>query len=66
MQLALILAAGGELLLERGQLGKRRIRIDRTIAVARARAGRILPMRRPAVALVATAVTAAKMMAARR
>src|SRR6202000_592887 len=55
----LFLAAGGELLLERGQFRKWRIRIDRAIALARCRAGRPLPMRRPAVALVATAVTAA-------
>src|SRR6202000_1628764 len=54
----LFLAAGGELLLERGQFCKWRIRIDRTIALARCRAGRPLPMRRPAVALVATAITA--------
>src|SRR5258708_4891651 len=58
MQLALILAAGGELLLERGQFCKWRIRIDRAIALARPGAGRPLPMRRPAVALVATALVA--------
>src|ERR1700743_1620369 len=49
----LILAAGGELLLERGQFRKWRIRIDRAIALTRCGAGRPLPMRPPAVALVA-------------
>jgi hypothetical protein len=44
----LFLSAGRHLLLERGELGERRIGIDRTIAVARVRARRILSMRRTA------------------
>src|SRR5712675_232395 len=61
--LALILAVGGELLLERRQFGKRRIGIDRALAFARWRGGRELPMRRPALALVASAFVAAAVVA---
>src|ERR1700710_2573537 len=53
---ALLLAAGGELLLERRQLGERRIGIDRPLAFARRRAGRVLPMRRPATRAAAIAI----------
>lgn len=57
----LILAARGHLLLERGEFGERRIRIGGTIALARVRARRILPMRRAAfpapVTVASTAVT---------
>ena len=53
----LVLAAG-ELLLQRRQFCERRIRIDRPIALARGCAGGILPVRRPAVALVAAALVA--------
>src|SRR3954468_22910208 len=50
IQSALILAIGGKLLLERRQLGKRRIRVDRPVAVARRRrGGGILPMRGAAI-----------------
>src|SRR6478735_11192776 len=52
----LILAITGELFLQRRQFCKRRIGIDRTIAVAWARAGRVLPVRRAAIALVAAAL----------
>src|SRR5258706_1004121 len=53
---ALILAVGGELLLERRQLGKGRIRIDRPVAFARRRgAGGILPVRRAAIGASLTA-----------
>ena len=57
----LLFAVGGHLLLERGQLGERRIGIDRTIALARGGARSILPMRRtvfPAAAVAAASVTA--------
>src|ERR1700737_4784698 len=50
-----ILAVGGELLLERSQFGKRRIGVDRTLALARGRAGRVLPVRRPALGAFITA-----------
>ena len=65
-----ILAIGGELFLERRQFGKGRIGIDRTIAIARRGAGRILPVRRAAagaavtVALVTSALVAATLVAA--
>src|SRR5437868_13774812 len=51
---ALNLAVGGELLLERRQLGKGRIGIDRPVAFARRwGAGGILPVRRAAIAAFA-------------
>src|SRR3977135_1361699 len=51
-----VLAVGGELLLESSQLGKRRIGVDRTLALARRCAGSELPVRWPAVrAFVPTA-----------
>src|SRR5580704_18572135 len=53
-----ILAAGGELLLERRQLCEWRIGIDRTIAFARGGGGGELPMRRPAVAAALVTATA--------
>ena len=52
----LVLAVGGELLFQSRELREGRIGIDRPIAIARRGAGRILAMRRPAVALVASAV----------
>src|SRR5271167_3128815 len=55
----LIFAAGGQLLLEGCQFGKRRIGIDRAIAFAWRGAGRPLAMRRAAIALVASALVAA-------
>jgi hypothetical protein len=61
--LALILAIGGELLLERRQFGKRRIGIDRAFAFARRRGGGELPMRRPALALITSAFVAAAIVA---
>jgi hypothetical protein len=61
--LALILAVGGELLLERRQFGKRRIGIDWALAFARRRGGRELPMRRPALALVTSTFVAATVVA---
>src|SRR5260370_19915338 len=58
--LALILAIGGELFLERRPFGKRRIGGDRTLAFARAGAGGVLPVRRaPVRALIASAFVAA-------
>src|SRR5258707_11605245 len=60
--LALILA-GGELFFQRRQFGKRRIGIDRALAFARRRAGRELPVRRPAIAFVAAALFATAMVA---
>src|SRR6202790_5851406 len=45
-----ILAVGGELLLERRQLGEWRIGVDRALAFARRRGGGVLPVRRPRVA----------------
>src|ERR1700710_580592 len=53
---ALLLAAGGELLLQRGQFGERRIGIDRALALARRRAGRVLPVRRAATGAAAVAI----------
>src|SRR5882672_7521565 len=61
--LALVLAVGGELLLERRQFGKRRVGIDRAFAFARRRGGGELPMRRPALALVTPAFVAAAVVA---
>src|ERR1700689_1104144 len=55
----LVLAVGGHLLLERGQLGERRIGIDRTIALARGSTRSILPMRRTVFPAAAGAVAAA-------
>src|ERR1700687_926917 len=55
----LVLAVGGELFLERRQFGKWRIGIDRTIALARGRAGGILPVRGPAVAAALVAIAPA-------
>jgi len=55
----LILAVGGELFLERRQLRKRRIGIDRTIAIARGSAGGILPVRGPALAAALVAIAPA-------
>src|ERR1700758_3123461 len=49
-----ILAVGGELFLERRQFGKGRIGIDRTIALARTGAGRVLPVRGTAARTVVT------------
>src|SRR3977135_3316705 len=43
-----VLAVGGELLLESSQFGKRRIGVDRTLALARRGAGSELPGARPA------------------
>ena len=55
--------------LERRQFGERRIRIDRTVALARRRAGGPLPVRRPAVAAAlateATLVASATLVAVR-
>src|SRR5689334_24999212 len=45
-----------QLLLERSELGERRVRIDRPVALARVRARRVGPQRRPA--LVAAALVA--------
>ena len=67
-----ILAVGGELLFQRRQFGKRRIGVDRPIAITRRRAGGILPVRGAAVAalvavaaaLVASAELAASLVAA--
>jgi hypothetical protein len=56
---ALVLAIGGELFLQRRKFCKWGIRIDRPIAIARRSAGRILAMRRAAVALVARATITA-------
>src|SRR5258708_9011419 len=59
-----ILAVGGELLFQRRQFGKGRIGVDRAIAFARGRAGRVGPVRGPAIgplvtaAFVATAIVA--------
>src|SRR5882757_2261551 len=54
-----ILAVGGELFLQRRQFGKRRIGVDRTLALARRRCGRVLAVRRPAIGtLVAAALVA--------
>ena len=56
-QLAILVA--GELFLQRRQFCKRRIGIDRPVAVARGGAGRVLPVRRAnAIALVAAALVA--------
>src|SRR3981189_2506245 len=52
----LILAAGGELLLERRQFGERRIGIDRALAFARRRTGGVLPVRRAATGAAAGAI----------
>src|SRR5580700_683893 len=52
-----VLPVGGHLLLERGQLGERRIRIDRTITLARGGARGILPMRWTAFPAASVAVT---------
>src|SRR5580704_10009172 len=66
----MILAAGGELLLERRQFGERRVGIDGTLAFARRCAGRIGPVRRTAaraaiaIALVAAAARLAFIVAA--
>src|SRR6185437_5364137 len=62
-QIQLLLPSAGELLLQRRQFCKRRVRIDRTVAIARVGAGGILPKRRPALALVATALVPAAMFA---
>jgi hypothetical protein len=51
-----LLAGGGELLLERRQFGEGRIGIDRALALARWRAGRILPVRRAAAGTPAVAI----------
>src|SRR6185437_10291940 len=59
----LFLPSAGELLLQRRQLRKRRIRIDRTVAIARIGAGGILPKRRSALALVAPALVPTTMFA---
>jgi len=56
---ALFLAVGGELLLQRRQLGERRIGIDRAIALAGRGARGERPVRRAALALVAPALVAA-------
>src|SRR5258708_9671349 len=57
--LTLILAVGGELLLESSQFGKRRIGVDRTLALTRRRGRRKLPVRRPAVGAFVTSVLVA-------
>src|SRR6516164_4286922 len=54
-----VLAVGGELLLQRSELCKRRIRIDRAIAIARRRRRCIGTMRGTALALVAIPLVAA-------
>src|SRR4051794_29676025 len=51
----LLLAAGGELFLERGQFGERRIGIDRALALARRRTGSVLPVRGAACGAVTIA-----------
>lgn len=56
---ALVLAAGGELLLQRGELGERRIRIHRPVTLARG-AGMHLPVR--AAALIVAAALPALML----
>ena len=55
----LVLAVGGELFLERRQFGEGRIGIDRTVALARAGAGGILPVRGPALAAALVAIAPA-------
>jgi hypothetical protein len=52
----LILAVRRHLLLERSELGERRIGIGRTIALARRSARGILPMRRPVLPATAVAI----------
>src|SRR5258707_9433169 len=58
-----ILAVGRELFFQRRQFGERRIGVDRTVAFARRRGGGELPVRWPAVALVAAAFVAAALLA---
>src|SRR5258708_28714468 len=62
-----ILAVGGELLFQRRQFGKGRIGVDRAIAFARGRAGRVGPVRGPAIGpLVAAALVPAAIVAPTR
>src|SRR5258705_406557 len=58
-----ILAVGRELFFQRRQFGERGIGVDRTVAFARRRGGGELPVRWPAVALVAAAFVAAAILA---